>query len=1011
MTAFRALLVCAVVAVASCATPPPQAYTGGSALTGHAVGIGNNAAGEACTQQALARAGGAAIFCGSFQHPSGEVRVLGPSGPESAAAQASAGAWRSSLDQRFVCAAPSATTILGNVPAEVLSCTRRIGGWPQVALIASVDGKVYGADGITPALPALERSIAVLSGRSSPEAVSRAPSNALLASRLAAAAFSSGDVGQYEALMAAGLRANQEENFVGAEQAYRAALQVQQKAIGRDNPNTAVTMMRLAVQQANLHHYGEADSLFKQAAALAPRSADPLAVAELHYDQGLGEVDQGHWAEALAQFRQADATYAAKLPPEVLSGEVAAGVRPVNLQPLVSSSIPVLDATQESALIGVIESRRYQGIALRGLGQDAESAAMIRNAQAIATAQDLRQPSLTARLSRSAAATAEAAREEDRAQLGFARSAADFDIAVPGSRPVAETLLLHAASLAASGDTGDALPSCRQAAKLLRQLQIGTSIQLLAPCLDIYQAEAHGTDQRLLSEMFEAAELVQGSVTSQQIAQASARLAAGAHDPHVTDAIRRRQDAALKLADLLRDRELRAAAANGQMPGIDLSRVLQGADLDAAIEKAQAELADSDAALQAAAPQYGQLVQQVVTSDDIMRVLHPDEAFASIVIAPNGTWTFVLRGGHISVGRSTVAAGEIATLVTRIRATAEDPRKPFDVQDDHALYAATLGTQAQALSGVTALIVAPNGPLLAMPFGVLLTGPAAEDHLGDAPWLVKQMSVSHVPAPANFVSLRKLGPATGATPWFGMGDFRPVTLAQADRTFPSANCRQSARLFAGLPPLPATGRELNAARELLGGSPQDELLGAAYTARAVQHAALSNVRVLHFASHALLPSDLACLDQPAIVTSAPAGSPDATGALLTASDVVNIKLDAQLVILSACNTGGGDRTGGESLSGLARAFFYAGARAMIVTHWEIDDRATTFIVATTLKHLREGDGGGPAGSLRLAQLEILHGAASGATAAGLAHPYYWAPFALVGEGGGSTSTRAASASQ
>jgi CHAT domain-containing protein len=982
--------------LAGCADPPPDAYVGGSAQAGKAVGIGANAAGEACSQQASG-GGGADIFCGSYQQPSGAVRVLGSGGADAVAAQATGGPWRAALDQRFACDRPRATTILGDAPAQVMACTRRIGGWPQVALVASVGGTVYGADGITPALPALERSIAVLSGRAT---AASAPSGAdsLLASRLAAQAFAAGDIGQYDALMAAGLRANQSESFVAAEQAYRAALQVQQKAIGRDNPNTAIATMRLAVQQSNLHRYPEAGALFATAARLAPHAADPLAVAELSYDQGLDSINQGHFAEALARFRRAEAAYAATLPPEMLAGETAVAARPISLQPLIANNVPVVDAAQESALIGVIETRRYEGIALRGLGREDESAATIHAAQSLAAAQGLRQPSLTARLSRSAAATAEAA-DPGRAASGYARAAAAFEVAVPGSRPVAETLLLRATALAATDDPAAALPLCRQAVKLLRDLQIGTRIELLAPCLEVWRGQA-GTDQALLAEMFEAAQLAQGSITSQEIEQASARLALGARDPRIGEAIRRRQDAGLRLAELVRARTLRAAQTANQRPEIDLSRFPQGPALDAAIDKAQAELADADAAVQAAAPNYGQLVQQVVPAADVLGQLRPHEAFASIVLAPNGTWTFILRDGRIVVGRSEVGTRPMGKLVKRMRDSVEDGNgsKPFDIQAAQAIYAATLGTQGSALTGATALVVSPTGPLLAIPFNALLTGPADPDHLGAAPWLVRQMSVSHVPAPANFVSLRKLGPSAAARPWFGMGDFRPVTLVQAEHSFPAAACRQSAKLFAELPPLPLTGRELTAARELLGGSPQAELVGGAYTVKAVQQAGLADVRVLHFASHALLPADLTCLDQPAIVTSAPAGAPDATGALLTSSTVANLKLDAQLVILSACNTGGGQATGGESLSGLARAFFYAGARALIVTHWEIEDRATTYLVSTTLKHLHDGDGGGPAGSLRLAQLDLLNAAGQGA-AANLAHPFFWAPFALVGEGG------------
>jgi CHAT domain-containing protein len=256
-----------------------------------------------------------------------------------------------------------------------------------------------------------------------------------------------------------------------------------------------------------------------------------------------------------------------------------------------------------------------------------------------------------------------------------------------------------------------------------------------------------------------------------------------------------------------------------------------------------------------------------------------------------------------------------------------------------------------------------------------------------------------VPAAANFVSLRRVaGTSHAGRPWFGLGDFKPITLAQAERTFPGPACQESAKLFAGLPRLPFAGRELEAARALLGGAKQDELEGAAYTVPDVTRARLKDYRILHFASHALLPAELKCSQEPAIVTSAPPGAATASGALLTSSLISTMDLDADAVILSACNSAGPNGPAGESLSGLARAFFYAGARSMLVTHWSVNDQTSAFLVADTLRRLKGGKDGGLAGSLRGAELGLLAEAGKGMPTE-IAHPFYWAPFALIGEGG------------
>jgi CHAT domain-containing protein len=236
-----------------------------------------------------------------------------------------------------------------------------------------------------------------------------------------------------------------------------------------------------------------------------------------------------------------------------------------------------------------------------------------------------------------------------------------------------------------------------------------------------------------------------------------------------------------------------------------------------------------------------------------------------------------------------------------------------------------------------------------------------------------------------------------------------VSLAQGQASFPGGACADSARLFAGLPPLPFASRELALARGTLGGSPGDELLGPAFTVPAVQAADLSQYRVLHFAAHALLPTDLKCISEPALVTSAPAGAKDASGALLTAARVSGLKLDADAVILSACNSAGPGGTAGESLSGLARAFFYAGARTLLVTHWSVSDQAAAFLVVQTLDGYRAGK---PiAEALREAELAMIDRAGRNGLSADLGHPFLWAPFAAVGEGTGGAITAAASSTR
>jgi CHAT domain-containing protein len=410
------------------------------------------------------------------------------------------------------------------------------------------------------------------------------------------------------------------------------------------------------------------------------------------------------------------------------------------------------------------------------------------------------------------------------------------------------------------------------------------------------------------------------------------------------------------------------------------------------------------------------LVQDVVPASAVFAALHPGEAFVALFVSKRSGWTFALRNGSIAVAKIDGGIGRVGPLVSAIRAGIEktdvNSLPTFDIADARRLYDVTLGGVAPELKGASSLVIAPTGPLLSLPFEVLLTGPAESDRLATAPWLLRQATITHVPAATNFVSLRKVANSSAAAkPWFGFGDFRPVSVAQADGSFPVGPCGDSGRLLAALPALPGAVKELEGARAVLKASSGDELTGDAFTAAKVLETSLKNYRILHFAAHALLPTDLRCQTEAAIVTSPPVGARDANGALLTASKVLGLDLDANLVILSACNSGGPGGGAGESLSGLARSFFFAKARSLLVTHWEVSDQVAALLVVLTINDMTEKPDQGATGALREAQLSLLDRAATGKLPAEIAHPFFWAPFAVIGDGGEGGGQRSAVSSR
>jgi CHAT domain-containing protein len=133
--------------------------------------------------------------------------------------------------------------------------------------------------------------------------------------------------------------------------------------------------------------------------------------------------------------------------------------------------------------------------------------------------------------------------------------------------------------------------------------------------------------------------------------------------------------------------------------------------------------------------------------------------------------------------------------------------------------------------------------------------------------------------------------------------------------------------------------------------------------------------------------------EPSLALSIPRQPSELDDGLLTASEVAELKLNADWVVLS-CNTIAGDKPGAEALSGLARAFFYAGARALLVTHWAVDSEAATRLTTSTFDRLKADPSLSRAEALRQAMLAYLDDRSSDRNA----YPALWGPFALIGEG-------------
>ena len=997
-------------AVSGCESPPPSVYVSSSQAAAEVaiVAVGNNQVGEPCHYQPASTGDfgiGAQhaldLYCGYWGQPSGRIFELGDTGAASLDNLASSGPWRAYIDPRFACGPPTATRILDGAPAILMQCTRRNGGWPHLALATSVGGRVFVADAAPSALPALEASLGALGGRPVLGGAAR-PSEAaqLIARRSVGAPFGSGDLQRFYDLSGAGDAYNTIDDPAHAEQAFREALAVQQRILGTDNPGLALTMMKLAAQISHQRATPEADRLLEQAAALTARSNDPLVTAQLDYYRAVTAAYERKPREADKWAQMAEAAFSRLLPPgggerarQDLSGQ-ALGRQDVDVPVLMAD--PAAPPTEQTAILGLAETLRLRAALAERAGDTAQSTALALRADRLLRSNGLAASSTGARSLRLVASNQAVATDYSTA-AGYSSEAGDvFQRVVPGERPQAVNMLRQGAYQLEQGRSEGALALFRDAGQILRRPGVvGALPEDIFPWLDaLYAAAEHNPGNRLqlTAEMFEAAQLAMGSRTALDIAQATARLAAG--DPKTAAVIRDYQD---------KQSEFDAAQAERDVAVANRGTAEQLAAIDTRIETAQKARDQSEAVVLTAAPRYVEWSEKPATESEVRDRLSANEAVAFLFVSRKGSYGFLAKHGGTLAYRIPMNEAGIAASITKLRdSTVERPGglPNFDFATGYALYAALFGPVEKDLDGVSELSVAATGDLLRFPLAALVTQPGVSVSNGDyrqVPWLLRRVALGYFPSPRVYVNLRgRSGGTTASEPYIGFGDFLPATRAQLAATFPRDRCRDDFEALGGLERLPNTKVEVAAIAQRLGVGPSDVVLGDAFTKARLTKPDLDQRKIVLLATHALLPEDLKCQPGPSIVVSVAANAPNANAGFLSPGDIEKLKLDADLIVLSACNTAGPSAKTGESLSGLARAFFRAGARGVMVTHWSIASGAAVPLMINTFPTGRADLD--TAQALRQAQLQMIETAGGGNNPIELSYPNYWAAFALIGDG-------------
>ena len=608
----------------------------------------------------------------------------------------------------------------------------------------------------------------------------------------------------------------------------------------------------------------------------------------------------------------------------------------------------------------------------------------------------------------------------------------------------------RASFLAAAGERGQALAEFQavvpQLIALSQSASAAGAIDISRKARDVLGEYMHllatmrGTSLELqildgvAAEVFRVADIARGRAVQQALIESGARAAIS--DNALSELARREQDTWYQIA--ARERVL----ADAQALAIDQQDSKALDRLHAEVEQLRVARATLRAEIERQFPTYARMTEvHAVALDEARAALKPGEALISVFSAESETYIWAVpKQGEVIFVTVPIGRQQFGAQVTELRrslnlgpATLGD-LPPYDVKLASALYEAVLAPVEAGWKGATRLIVAPHGPLAELPFSLLVSHavPQPTDRAGQAlfsgyrnvPFLSRQIAVAQVPSVAALVTLRGLPPGNSARrafvgfgdPWFSAGqaaqarrDQGSIQVAALDerglhlRAATATENLASARL-SDLPPLPDTAIEVREVAAALGAyAARDVFLGAEANERQVRTMKLDDRRVVMFATHGLVPGDLDGLSQPALALTAPSVAGVGGNGLLTMEKILGLKLDADWVVLSACNTAAGDGAGAEAISGLGRAFFYAGARALLVTFWPVETTSARQLTTTTFKRQAADPKLARAEALRQAMLDLIDGPGyvdpdSKRIAFSYAHPIFWAPFSLVGDG-------------
>lgn len=615
----------------------------------------------------------------------------------------------------------------------------------------------------------------------------------------------------------------------------------------------------------------------------------------------------------------------------------------------------------------------------------------------------------------------------------------------------------HAKLALESGDAASALPSARIAAASSLAYRRGFGVGVLdeqmvelaerdpsthtgeetfAEWSRLYADVLWEADQPSLSANADAL-LVLQDVMAGRTSRALARSAAT------------RAAAASGAAGLAAERDAKAAElgalfarSEGMKTGSEADRALWQD-----IGTANTALEAIDARLTAATPGYFELIKPALLNEASAKaLLGADEAFLMIVPTPRGTHSLIVTHEGIDWHRSAMTEAELAGHVRRllwdvganIDVTPEEDERwsaegggdfPFDRGTAFHLYEQLIAPVSKALAGKRHLFTAATGSISSLPWGILVTEkPVGVDGdpatLRATPWFADKAAIVQLPSLQSLQLLRAVagrdGPGRGRN-MIGFGD--PLLEGDATTRGVEGRTRMARggnaplasniwRASSGDTPLadpaalrrlarlPGTAKELKAMETLVGPENTKLFLAGDATETKLKAADLASSSVLFLATHGLVAGEVGDIGEPGLVFTPPAAASPADDGVLTASEVASLRIGAEWVVLSACNTAAGDgRAGAPGLSGLARAFFFAGSESLLASHWPVRDDVAAILTVRLFEILRAHPGISRAEALQQVEREIRNDARDDLYLKSWSHPSAWAPFSLIGDVG------------